>query len=510
MKQPHILFAPLSWTAEDVQPHEGPSTHVITAFGRLLSGQSCCVHIPWLPRFYVKVTALTGSQRQRLLEQFPNRNITLSQVVKRKDIYGFRNGAQDVFLRLVFWNRAEMGQAKHRVGRLGEQTFEAQVPTTSQMMNDTDLRPAAWLEILQYERVMGVGRSSKCQFEFRVSSSNSLRQSPHPPEMPVPWSVASWDLEVYSPDNRFPVADDKACPIIQIGVVFAKFRHPIHRRVVITTSPSDPVPGVELLQTSSEAEALVAFDELLTEEQADILVAWNGFGFDNNYLFVRATLADVDEHLNLSKLQAHNLTLDSKNIKGRDVSLFSIPGLLQFDPMAYLRAENRFDKYSLNFVGGKVLGEQKIDLPAPELFRLHREGGASGQARIAEYCARDCDLPILIMEKLALLPAIFALANATRTAADQVLTRGQVVHHRQFAIRIHWLIHLSLKMLAMQGIRVFNQLLFKAHQLGYLVPDLEKKQPTGEKFQGAEVLSPVVGTHQQPVICCDYSSLYPR
>lgn len=437
MRQPHILFAPLSWTAKDVEQEDGPTTHIITAFGRLLSGQSCCVHIPWLPRFYVKATAMTGSQRQKFMEQFPKRDVALSIAVKRKNIYGFRNGVQDIFLRLVFWSCDEMGKARWRADRLGEQTFEAQVPTISQMTNDVDLRPAAWIEITQYERLVGLGRTSKCELELRLPSSGVLRQAAHPPETPVLWSVASWDLEVYSPDNRFPVASDVACPIIQIGVVFARFRQPIHRRVVITTKPSHPVPGIELLQTSSEQGALLAFADLLAAEDADILVSWNGFGFDNNYLFVRATLADVDEQLNISKLRTHSITLESKNIKGRDVSLFNSPGLLQFDPLAYLRSENRFDKYSLNFVGNKVLGEQKIDLPAIELFRLHREGGPEGQARIAEYCARDCDLPILIMEKLALLPAITALANATRTAADQVLTRGQVILLRCQKIHVH-------------------------------------------------------------------------
>lgn len=37
-------------------------------------------------------------------------------------------------------------------------------------------------------------------------------------------------------------------------------------------------------------------------------------------------------------------------------------------------------------------------------------------------------------------------------------------------------------MLCLQGIRVYNQLLFQAHHLGYLLPDLPKVEDS-DKFQ---------------------------
>ena len=42
----------------------------------------------------------------------------------------------------------------------------------------------------------------------------------------------------------------------------------------------------------------------------------------------------------------------------------------------------------------------KDDVEPHELFRLHREGGSAGRARIAKYCIQDCDLVLTLMAKL--------------------------------------------------------------------------------------------------------------
>lgn len=63
--------------------------------------------------------------------------------------------------------------------------------------------------------------------------------------------------------------------------------------------------------------------------------------------------------------------------------------------------------------------------------------------------------------------------------------------------------------MAAQAIRVFNQVVYFAHQLGYIIPDL-KQDDDQSGYVGAKVLDAVTGTHQQPVVVQDFTSLYPR
>lgn len=422
-----VDMVPLTWLAKDQADEDEAPMHLITAFGRLADGRSASLTLPWSPRFFVDVEGMSGVQRAGLLERFPKRHEELCGLVRRTDIMGFNGGHSSAFLRLAFPTLAACRRARDKLQGENRRTYECSVDTVAQFLHAADILPAYWMRITGFRVEVGEGRRFTTDLELTVATARSVSRVEEGAAMPTPsWSLASWDLETYSPDGRFPSPDKDECPIIQIGVVFRRYRQAGSRRVVVTAAPCDPVPGVELIVTGSEAEMLLAFARLVAEHQVDVLLAWNGFGFDNNYLFVRASGLDIEDRMHLGKCRGEALAVRTLDLAKRPSTLLKVSGLLQYDPMAHLRSENRFDKYGLNHVAGLVVGESKADLPYQEMFRLHAAGGSVGQARIADYCCRDCDLPLMIMDKLALLPNVLALANATRTPAEAIITRGQV------------------------------------------------------------------------------------
>lgn len=432
-----LLVAPLTWAAEDERPEADedeeaedaePTRHTITLFGRLTDGRSVCVRLPWCPRFFVDAgKMLSPSAQAAFLDLFPKRHPVLSERVHSTGLYGFCAGRRTPFLRLAFPTLLDTNRAKWKVKHLGHRTFEGSVDTVSQFMHAAHIRPAEWLVLKKWAGVAPEARVSTCDRELTLASHTHItRAQEAAPAGPVPWSLASWDLETYSPTGQFPNPDDRDCPIIQIGVVLGQFQSRDRRRVVITTRPCGPVEGVEVVTTPSEAAAITAFCLLLARHQVDVLMAWNGYGFDNRYLFTRASMLDIEDSLPLGKLAGRGMAMVQKTIKGQQHLLLRAAGVVQLDPMLFLRAENRFERYSLNFVAEAVLGESKLDLPYHEMFALHAGGSPEGQARIAEYCAVDCDLALRVVERLALIPNILALANATRTPVEAVLTKGQV------------------------------------------------------------------------------------
>ena len=417
------LLAPLCWRSQD-----DSGAHIISVFGRLEDGRSATARFEWKPRFYVQAVGALSSatQQQALMDKFPNRDFTLSRPIRRTSIYGFCNGRVDTFLVLAFRTEAESRRARGAVEALTHTTFESAVKPLAQFLHDADIRPNEWITLSGEQQLSAASRVSYCDCEFLVRSHTNVRQASEPPTSAVPWVLASWDLETYSPDGRFPDPDNIDCPIIQIGVTFERYQRPGQRKVVVTTTPCDPVEGVEIVSADGEAAALQAFATLLQQEQVDILVSWNGFGFDNRYLFLRAVQHDIDADLFLSKLKSCPLTSRSFKLKQRELFLLDLPGILEYDAMHHLRNDNRFDSYKLDSVASAVTGQHKVDLPYDEMFQLHRDGLPSGQARIASYCSTDCDLPLLIMSKMALLPNILAMSNVCRTPPDLILTKGQV------------------------------------------------------------------------------------
>ena len=126
----------------------------------------------------------------------------------------------------------------------------------------------------------------------------------------------------------------------------------------------------------------------------------------------------------------------------------------------------------------------KDDVEPHELFRLHREGGAEGRARIARYCIQDCDLVLTLMGKLDTIVNARGMADVCKVPMQFVLIRGQ-------------------------GIKIFSAVVYYASQRNQIL----RTQPSfeGESgYEGAVVISPKIGMYlDQPVSVLDFNSLYP-
>ena len=126
----------------------------------------------------------------------------------------------------------------------------------------------------------------------------------------------------------------------------------------------------------------------------------------------------------------------------------------------------------------------KDDVEPHELFRLHREGGPAGRARIAKYCIQDCDLVLTLMAKLDTLVNTRGMADVCKVPMQYVLTRGQ-------------------------GIKIFSAVAYYAAQRDQILRTLENVQGD-QTYEGAIVISPKIGMYlDQPVSVLDFNSLYP-
>lgn len=135
----------------------------------------------------------------------------------------------------------------------------------------------------------------------------------------------------------------------------------------------------------------------------------------------------------------------------------------------------------------------KDDVPPAEIFRLHREGGPTGRAKVAAYCIQDCDLVVELYKKLDVFNNAMSMANVCSVPVSYIFTRGQ-------------------------GIKIESLIFKECYELGMLVPALESTPfgstaaSTGqeESYEGAIVLDPTPGFYNvSPIGVCDFASLYP-
>ena len=133
----------------------------------------------------------------------------------------------------------------------------------------------------------------------------------------------------------------------------------------------DPVPGTVIESVTEEEDLLKQWTELIQTENPDIIIGYNIFGFDYQFMFVRAQETGcIHEFLQLSRKNSPKLEqgqekgmeeykLDNTKIvlaTGEyDLRYPSMPGRLQIDMYTYFRRDFNLASYKLDDVAGQFI-----------------------------------------------------------------------------------------------------------------------------------------------------------
>jgi DNA polymerase elongation subunit (family B) len=312
----------------------------------------------------------------------------------------------------------------------------------------------------------------------------------------APLIQASFDIETYSHDGGFPDPKDKGCPVIQIATTLQKFgENKPYKRSLLSLGTCDPKPlisieNIELQCFETEAELLNAWGKLVRNEDIDILIGYNIWGFDLWYLHVRATMCDAVDFFELGRVINKESTLKAASFSSgaygdSDYQMVDTLGRFQIDLLVIMKREHKLTSYSLNAVSEHFLKDKKVDMPYKLMFEKYK-GTNEDRAEIAVYCVKDTDLPLALINKLAIVPNMIEMSKATWVPMSYLIERGQ-------------------------GIKVFSQILYQTRHENMLVVTLNRDGAIEqEPYEGATVLQALKGAYMDtPITGLDFASLYP-
>jgi len=172
---------------------------------------------------------------------------------------------------------------------------------------------------------------------------------------------------------KFPKLEGDKCTFI--GSTFMNYGnkdpHFNHCIVLNTCSPM-PIENSVVESYSTEREVLLAWQQLVQRENPDIIIGYNIFGFDYNFMFKRAEENNcVEDFLKLSrnkdeicatkdkdtgkyKIEESTLQIASGQ---HDFQFIKMNGRLQVDLYNFYRREANLISYKLDYVAGNFIGD---------------------------------------------------------------------------------------------------------------------------------------------------------
>ncbi|KAH0479023.1 MAG: uncharacterized protein KVP18_001990 [Porospora cf. gigantea A] len=491
----------------------------VTLFGVTDAGMCVALHVwGFQPYFYVAVDEANEDPEAlgRCLDDLlkangmyahVSRRILSVEVVQKQSLRGFSvtGGLKPYYKvkvadpRMISGCRTaiEKGQVRGPFGNIGFVTFESGVPATLRFLIDKDMDGCSWFRIHEKHWMLRSSdptrnnpKLSRCSFEADILMEH-LEAVPPEGEwqrIPAGLRIMSFDIECVAMKAKgFPQPEND--PVITIASVVKEMgrSEPI-AQVILSLRETSNVPGSILAWFTDERLLLEAWAELVRFTDPDIITGWNCFNFDLNYLMVRASRLKTSKFTYLGRFidvqsRITKSVLSTRAYGTHENKDISMMGRVSLDMLDVTRREHKLKSYTLNFVSGHFLNEQKEDVHYSMIGDLFDSCRPDDRRRLASYCLKDAVLPIRLMDKLLVVYNMVEMARVTGTPMSFLLTRGQ-------------------------QIKVTSQILRRGKEEHYIMPS-ERSGGDTAKYEGATVLEPEKGYYQRPITTLDFASLYP-
>ena len=361
-----------------------------------------------------------------------------------------------------------------------------------------------------------------------------------------------------------------------IGSTFVKYGEPepyYNHCAVLNTCDQLEGENSKIDSYSTEKEVLLAWTQLIQKENPDIIIGYNIFGFDYEFMFHRAEENGcLESFLNLSKNRGEicaSKDYDTGKYKmeestlqiasgQHDLRYIKMNGRVQIDMYNFFRREENLTSYKLDYVAGYFIGDyvKKLDattnttiytgnltglLPGSyihfeeighsvdyykdgEKFKVVSVNKTEGHFEVVGKVSPDMTKKVRwCLAKDDVTPKdIFRMANGDSqdraVVAKYCIQDCNLVHYLMRKVDVFTgfiemakICSVPINFLIMrgQGIKLTSYVAKKCREKNTLMPVIEKLE-SDDGYEGAIVLDPKCDLYlDNPVACVDYASLYP-
>ena len=429
---------------------------VIRIFGKREDGTSvCCLYENFLPYFYVE-------KNSSVWEKIDEMNLNYEEIEMFYPI-GYQESPSKV-LKITMSSPQDVPTARRALEPYGK-CFDADILFKYRFMVDKGVRGMSWAEV-----------DGKKIFTRTVKVPAYQITDIRPVEKTETSNLKFLCLDIECLSDMSREIDAKRDPMIMISLAF----HPLQKNLDTLVLVAKPFSGEKVQSFSNEKEMLEAFIKIVQDYDPDVITGFNINGFDMPYILGR--LEKYGLYANLSRCE--------KPATARPVASsqeISVTGRVVVDPYQILKRDPnlRFSRYNLNTIAKEILGEQKDDVVAGDMYRLWN-GTKADIKKLVEYSRKDAILALMLVVDKRMLDKFIEISKISGTLLQDSLG-GQTIRIETMAL--HEL---------------------KSRKIMFPVKPDEREiiRREKDKIKGATVLEPKKGLHKN-VLVLDFQSLYP-
>jgi DNA polymerase delta subunit 1 len=282
--------------------------------------------------------------------------------------------------------------------------------------------------------------------------------------------------------------------IIQIGISVHKFGSDnIIYKKLISLNSCDDIEGIDITSCETEEQLLMTWKRFMRNLNPDIIVGYNIWGFDIEYIWNRSVETGINEKFRtglgrilMRKSSLVEQKLSSSALGDNIFKLLDVDGIVNIDLFKVIQKDFKLDSYKLDNVASIYIGDKKDDLKPKEIFEKFK-GNSYDRSVIAKYCIQDCILVNRLLHKLKILENNIGMGNVCLVPLNFLFRRGQ-------------------------GIKIFSLVSNECMKRGFLIPVIKNfvEDLDDDGYEGAIVLPPKEAIYlDDPIVVFDYGSLYP-
>jgi DNA polymerase elongation subunit (family B) len=448
-------FFTYSWHIDEKETNQT----VIRIYGLNSENKSVCVIVNnFFPYAYVELPSdivWTASKAKlvtdRLNTMLRDKKPVTYELVFKKRLYYANPDSKKLYpyIRCCCSHSDDIRQLSYKVknpinilgiGQIVLKLHEHNANPILQLTSLQKLPTAGWIRFAG-KRVPKDEQVTYCEYEYTVQWKNMIEKKTNTVARPL---IMGYDIEVNSSiPSSMPKSERPQDKIFQISCVLGRqgSKPETYERYLLTLGEADEKSMNEekiiVRSFDTEHDLLVGFTNLVQEKQPNILVGYNIFGFDCEYMIDRAKFQLCSDYSKqgMNKYgHAKEKTIEwsSSAYKNQSFKFLDAEGRIFVDLLPLVKRDYKMSNYQLKTIASHFLKDMTKDpLDAKGIFKCYRigmEGGERGKkalALVGKYCVKDSELVVRLFETLTTWFALCEMSKVTNVPIFQLYTQGQ-------------------------------------------------------------------------------------